>query len=235
VTEIAVRAVQAMAQISKDAVALRLHPAHWPDALDRHDPMGGASLSRAIDTAAQAFEEYEAARITRALDRSLTPAAAEAANREDARKQVPGLVRALGDLRKRAESFEANRRRLAIEALGPAPTEPAHIALLQEIRARLKELPEHERTRHLSEFVARIDRNGVCAVLTAPAFLSGFKDEQVTALREQFFAAADPVRDAKHQAYRKAIIVADRAVEGVLRLLAHAAAEAPTTRAPASA
>src|SRR4051794_26411064 len=156
--QLAARAVALSASISKEAVAIRLDPLNWPEGLDKGDPAGPVSLWRAIDDAAAVFREYEAVRLSKA---ALAPAAAHAADVEWIRSNLPGLLQTLADIRKRGEVFEASRRKMVMEALGPAPTEPADIALLQEIRSHLKGLPTQERTRRIFGFLENGDDAGV--------------------------------------------------------------------------
>jgi hypothetical protein len=87
-------------------------------------------------------------------------------------------------------------------------------------------LPDAERTRRVQGLVEAGDRTALRAVLTAPRYLTGVNDDIISLLRDEVFRQADPVRDAKHQAFRKAIDVAERAVDGVARLIRQGVAPA---------
>ena len=205
--------------ISRDAVVLRLHPANWPEELKRDDLAGPSAMARAIEEASSVFAEYEATRDAAYRDPKLTPAGAHAAVVAWAATKLPTLQRRLEDIGERAEAFEESRAKIVEGTLGAPPTEPADVAMLQEIRTYLRGLPEADRTRRVFGLVEKGDRTALRAVLTAPTYLTGVNDELITLLRDEVFKHSEPTRDAKHQAYRKAIQIARRAVDGVARLI----------------
>src|SRR4051794_35222660 len=98
---------------------------------------------------------------------------------------------------------------MVMESLGAPPTEPADVAMLQEIRTYLRGLPEAQRTRQVFSLVDKGDRTALRAVLTAPTYLTGINEEHIALLRDQVYEQADPARNAKHQAFRKAITTAE--------------------------
>lgn len=117
--------------------------------------------------------------------------------------------------------YEQARQRRAVEWLGPEPTEPADIALLAEIRSWVRSLPEKERAMKMLSVASSGDKMALRAVLNAPSYLTGLDAKMMERIRDEMFRRADPVQHEKDIAIVKALNVAERAVDGVLRFIDH--------------
>ena len=201
--------------ISEGAVRIRLDSGNWPEGLE--GDYAASVMYEAIEEAQDAYQAFLDARGRHGADQKLTTAGAHDADAKWAEANLSRLRKRLDEIRQRAASFEASRKKAVMEELGPAPFEPADVALLQEIRTWLRSLPENQRTMKVFGLTRNGDRTALKAVLSAPGYLTGVNEEVMGQLRDDVFRRAKPERDAKHQAFRKAITVADRAVDGVLR------------------
>ncbi len=201
--------------ISEGAVRIRLDSGNWPEGLEGEN--AASVMYEAIEEAQDAYQAFLDARGRHGADQKLTTAGAHDADAKWAEANLSRLRKRLDEIRQRAASFEASRKKAVMEELGPAPFEPADVALLQEIRTWLRSLPENQRTMKVFDLTRNGDSTALKAVLSAPGYLTGVNEEVMGQLRDDVFRRAKPERDAKHQAFRKAITVADRAVDGVLR------------------
>jgi hypothetical protein len=96
----------------------------------------------------------------------------------------------------------------------------AGIALAQEVRAHMKELPKTERAAFALAAVHTGDKGTVHALLSAPAFLSGLEPDSHGAIRQAAAAKFAPVDHAQVTAADKVISHVERAAESFVKKFA---------------
>jgi hypothetical protein len=112
------------------------------------------------------------------------------------------LIKASSTVARRVENLRAKLTAL------PGPTSQANIHIAAEIRAAIKQ----HKTPEQFAFELRSDPKAMAAVLAAPAFLSGLKDEAVGRLREAALQALHPAEVQEIAALESAEKVARDAV-----------------------
>jgi len=212
--------------IDEYAVETRLELGYWPQELDPQDVAAPSTYHRALTGAGEVFAFYRALRRALRDDPRLTPAGVQAELKKWAETNLPKLEKSLEDTRKTAAGVEAFLPKKLLENVAPPATEPADLALMQEVRSYLRGLPEEQRMDTVRQLAAKGDNSALRAVLTAPAYLTGLDDTLLGHIRDNAMQAADPDRFAKLEACRKAATLAERALDGVVRYI-HTEVHAP--------
>lgn len=208
--------------IERTAVEIRLNDALWPE--DLSDASGPNALRRVFQEAQEAFQRYELAAQANLVNRAFSPAGVREANMAWARTNVPKLRESWAKAREHAAQVEAGlQKKLTGDFTQPA-TEMADIALLQEVRGWLSSLPEAERASRVRMLTSKGDKTVLRALLAVPAYLVPMPENELAAIRDEAIERADPERFALLRNFRKAIEVAERAVEGVAEFVEQEAA-----------
>ncbi len=205
--------------IDRNSLKIRINDHMLPKGLPATETPNAALT--AFRAAQAIYEEFEQVRAAHGSNRNLSVEGAQAATREWAKSKLANLELSLRSLRGRADLYEQARQRRAVEWLGPEPTEPADIALLTEIRSWVRSLPEKERAMKMLSVASSGDKMALRAVLNAPSYLTGLDAEMMERIRDEMFRRADPVQHEKDIAIVKALNIAERAVDGVLRFIDH--------------
>jgi hypothetical protein len=202
--------------ITASALKIRLDPHAWPKALDPALPgiaNIGAAFRRAQEFSAK-FSQVQEANIS---NKSLSPSGAREATMRWAEGELPALRSRLVDMQTASRVFEEARMVRIVEWLGPAPTEPAGIALQAEIRSWIRSVPITERASKVLSTSEKGDLSALRAVLTAPGYLTGLDADTMTSLRDKLYERNAPEQNEKDQLKRKAFNVAIRAMDGMVR------------------
>lgn len=205
--------------INKDAVELRLHPARWPEVLDRQGLGGENTCHNAIEEARKRFNHFESVLADCKADRNLSAAGRRAKLKAYLDQHGPGLLKHLPSIEERAKGVEDAKRTLMRDTQAPPPVEPADIALMQEIRGWLRSLPEIERASTVRRVAMAGDRSALRAVATAPDYLTQVDRPTFDALREHLFQQDHPERAAKMAAFPQAANLASLAIQGVVEYI----------------
>ncbi len=201
-------------QIHVDSLKMRLNPLMWPKALDPSLP-GVAGVSAAFREAQRFYDEFSCVQEANLSNKSLSPSGALAATLKWAEGKLPGLRTKLQGVRDRAVTFE-NAREMRINEWLVAGANPA---LQSEIRAWVSGLPETQRASKLLSITEKGDRSALSAVLSAPAYLTGTDRNAMITIRDEMYRRANMVQDEKDSNLRKALTVAERAMDGVIRFV----------------
>lgn len=201
--------------ITMNALKMRLHPAMWPNSLDPVSP-GIAGLHQSFGAARQFLEELEAVQVANGSNRNLSAAGARDATQRWVNEKLPSLQAKLERVRDDAERFSADRQKRIRDWLGPAPSEPADIALLGEVRTWIRSLPEQSRASKILSLSEKGDRTALRAVLNAPSYLTGVEQGTAESLCGELYRRSEPERDEKDKAISKALEVVERAITGVM-------------------
>jgi hypothetical protein len=123
----------------------------------------------------------------------------------------------LGD--RAAKALEAGRKaadeeiaRLTAETAAPSGPEDEHqLALEQSMIAALRQLSREERNRIVGNAIRSGDERTVHAVLSAPAWLSGFNDTELELKRGEYQGRVHPQTVARLRRLRKGVEATERA------------------------
>ena len=200
--------------INANSLKIRLDPLMWPKALDPSLP-GVAGVSAAFRDAQNFYTEFSRVQEANLSNKSLSPSGARAATLQWAEGKLPGLRTKLKDIQERTVAFE-NARETRINEWLVAGVDPA---LQSEIRSWLSAQPQMQRASTLLSITEKGDRSALSAVLSAPSYLTGVDHGVSIKIRDEMYQRANVDRDEKDQNMRKALTVAERAMEGVIRFV----------------
>lgn len=180
-------------------------------------------LSGAMWAANDAIKRFEEEQESVRVDQDLSPEGKAKALAKLARELLPDLEAKLQQLTAEVTTNEVEvPGTIMSEVLGKhfaPPTEPADIAMAQEIRAYLRSLPEGNRTHEVMKLLSNGDTAIAGAVLHAPAYLTGVDLGFVKQLQEQLARAAAPERFDQFDAYLEASLASRRALDGAIRVI----------------
>ncbi len=200
--------------INTNSLKIRLDPLMWPKALDPSLP-GVAGVNAAFRDAQNFYTEFSRVQEANLSNKSLSPSGARAATLQWAEGKLPGLRNKLTDIRQRVVAFE-NARETRINEWLVAGVDPA---LQSEIRAWVGAVPETQRASKLLSITEKGDRSALSAVLSAPAYLTGTDRSAMITIRDEMYRRENAAQDEKDSNLRKALTVAERAMDGVIRFV----------------
>ncbi|TXM65872.1 hypothetical protein FV226_24305 [Methylobacterium sp. WL12] len=205
--------------IEKTSVEMRLHPGRWPEKLDPQGSNGEIDFHKALNDARTLFAAFEALGETIANDPGLSMAGRRAKLQAFVDDRGTTLVGHLPKIEEKVAAMVAARRKLMDDQQAAPPVEAPDIAMMQEIRAWLRSLPEGERALAVRRAIEGGDHSALRAVLTAPAYLTEVDPPTLEAIRDVAFARADPERAERMRVFPQAAQLARNACEGVLEFM----------------
>lgn len=214
--------------ISESALELRVDPEmSWPEGVE---PKDVGVLLDSFGEAGKLLAVYRNVRQGHRSDKRLSPAGAHLACKAWIEERLPDLIKRLETVRGEGAKIEAALSKSLMGDLVEPFEAPADIAIAQEIRTWLRSMPdESARKDQVRQLVEKGDRTMLRAILTAPSYLTGFGEGDLAEFRDDAAKVASPEQYAKAAQIRKAAEAAERAVEGVVRLLHHEAEHPPIT------
>jgi hypothetical protein len=214
-------------KIAASAVQLRLDTTNWPTDLRSNATREVALLNEAFREAANLHARYGQFRHELMASGKHTALGVMTATKDWVDKELPARRAQLEKVRQTAARVETNLLgQLAADLTRPA-TESHEIALLQEIRAWLRGLPELERLNHARTLAAQGDDSVLRAILTAPTYLSGVDEKLLGEVKDEAIRRRHPDRHAKLETFRRAALAADRALAGVIHYIEQEASGMP--------
>lgn len=203
-----------MEPIKESAVRLRVDPLNWPAELPRTEY---PALSKAMEAAADVFTRFQEERRKNAANKGLTPTGVREADARFAAANLPALAERLATIRRTSAPTESTLSARFTAGLAEPATEPADLAMMQEIRTWLRSLLDPERLTRVRQLAADGDKPALRAVLTAPPYLTGLDEEMLALILDEAAKRNHPERHGKLEAFRQAASAAERALEGVIR------------------